>query len=235
MSISIEIAQFLASNQTTPPPSLGQRYDAKQFLPEAGNTVVCHLDFNNPTHRAVLKARRRMLALPDADRLLFTPMNSLHMTVFEGVIESRRTPNSWPADFDCATALVESATKSILSRLTEFSPPPSFAVRVAGLRPTGLILEGATEKDEINLRAWREALTTPFGYRHDDHDSYQYHMTFAYPVEWLPDSAQSHWEAELSSILADLANAAPVIPLTAPAFCQFANMNRFDELLILAD
>lgn len=232
MSIRTEIAQYLSSNNTAPPPSLGQRYDAKRFLPEAGNTVVCHLDFDNPTHVAVLEARRRMLALPGADRFLYTPMSSLHMTVFEGVIETRRTRNTWPAEL-ATTASVESATKTILGHLTDFSPPHSFSVRVAGLRPTGLILRGATENDEVHMRAWREALTEPFGYRHDDHDTYQFHMTFAYPIEWLPESAKAHWESEFSSILADLACAAPVIPLTPPAFCQFADMNRFDEILVL--
>ncbi|MDA8746929.1 DUF1868 domain-containing protein [Litoreibacter sp.] len=232
MSINTEIAKFLDSNNTSPPPGLGQRYDTKKFLPESGNTVVCHLDLDTPTHGAVLKARRRMQALPGADRFLYTPKNSLHMTVFEGVIETRRTPNTWPAEFD-STASVESATNSILARLTEFSPPPSFAVRVEGLRPTGLILKGATAEDDTNMRVWREALTEPFGYRHDDHDSYKFHMTFAYPVEWLPESAKSHWESEFQSILADLVGAAPIIPLRPPAFCQFADMNRFEELLIL--
>ena len=154
------------------------------------------------------------------------------MTVFEGVIDTRRKPNTWPADLGI-TASVESATELILARLTGFSPPPRFSVRVAGLRPTGLLLEGATNEDEATMRAWRKALTRPFGYCHDDHDLYRFHMTFAYPVKWLPDSSRSHWEKEFESILADLAEAVPVIPLKPPAFCKFANMNRFDEILVL--
>lgn len=232
MTIRIEVDQFLASNHTTPPTSLGRRYDSKKFLPEAGNTVVCHLDLNAPAHTAVLEARRRMQTLPGADCFLYTPMSSLHMTVFEGVIESRRTPNTWPAG-SAHMASVDRATKSILARLVEFSSPPGFAVRVAGLRPTGLILTGATQEDDTRMRAWREALTEPFGYRHDDHDAYQYHMTFAYPLDWLPESARFHWQSELTAILAELVKAAPVIPLKPPAFCAFADMNRFDELLVL--
>jgi hypothetical protein len=234
MPISAEIDRFLASNRALPPSNLGKRYDAEKFLPEAGNTVVCHLDFDSPSHSAVLEARRRMQALPGADRFLFTPVSSLHMTVFEGVIDTHRTQNTWPAGFDLS-ASVESATKEIFECLKTFSPPPDFAVRVAGLRPTGLILEGATAQDEANMRAWREALTVPFGYRHDDHDDYKFHMTFAYPIAWLPDDAQAHWEAEFGLILADFANAAPVIPLVSPAFCQFADMNRFEELLVLSE
>ena len=229
MSVVVEIAQFLASNHTSPPSRLGQRYDAKQFLPEAGNTVVCPLDFDCPTHTAIIEARQRMLHLPNADHFIYTPVSSLHMTVFEGVIETRRIANTRPAEFDLS-ASVESATAAILARLAEFSPPPGFAVRVAGLRPNGLVLEGATEGDDANMRAWREALTVPFGYRHDNHDSYRFHMTFAYPVKWLPDSAKYQWKTELALILEELIDAAPVIPLRQPTFCQFADMNHFDEL-----
>ncbi len=232
MPIRNEVAQFLSCNRSAPPPNLGQRYDTKQFLPEAGNTVVCPLDFNASAHGAIIEARQRMLGLQGADHFIYTPISSLHMTVFEGVIETRRKPNTWPKDFDLS-ASVDSATEAILASLAGFSPPPSFAVRVAGLRPTGLILEGASEEDECNMRAWRDALAGSFGYRHDTHDDYQFHMTFAYPVQWLPDSARSHWETELASILAELLEAAPVVPLGRPAFCQFKDMNRFDEILVL--
>jgi len=232
MSVKNEVAQFLSCNRSAPPPNLGQRYDTKQFLPEAGNTVVCPLDFNSSTHGAVIEARRRMLELQSADHFIYTPISSLHMTVFEGVIETRRKPNAWPKYLDLS-ASVESATEAIVARLAEFSTPPKFAVRVAGLRPTGLILEGASEADECNMRAWRDALAGPFGYRHDTHDDYRFHMTFAYPVQWLPESARSHWEAELASILVELLDAAPVVPLGQPAFCQFGDMNRFDEVLVL--
>lgn len=232
MSVRNEIAQFLSSNRNAPPSHLGQRYDTNQFLPEAGNTVVCPLDFQAPTHGAVIDARRRMLDLPGADHFIFTPISSLHMTLFEGVIETRRKPNTWPKDLGLS-ASVDSATEAILASLAAFSAPPSFTVRVAGLRPTGLILEGASQEDESNMLAWREALADSFGYRHEKHDDYQFHMTFAYPIKWLPESARARWENELESILMELSDAAPLLPLKRPAFCEFNDMNRFDEVLVL--
>lgn len=232
MSTSDAIAPFAAHNHTTPPQRLGQRYNATRFLPEAGNTVVCHLDVSDPAHGAVLEARRRMLALPGAERFLYTPAESLHMTVFEGVIETRRTPDAWPAEIDRA-ASVDTVTTSMLERLATFSPPPGFAVRVADVHPTGLVLQGATQGDEAQMRAWRAALADLFGYRHENHDTYRFHMTFAYPIDWLPTSLLSVWKTELRAIRAELAETAPVIPLVQPAFCQFADMTRFEELLVL--
>lgn len=232
MTVKDDIAAFAAGNQTSLPRHLGQRYNTTQFLPQTGNTVVCHLDFNTSTHRAVLAARERMQALPGAEHFLYTPVDSLHMTLFEGVIETRRTLDTWPADID-RDASVERVTEALLPRLAEFSPPPRFAVRVAGLRPSGLILTGAAVEDDAHMRAWREALTKPFGYRHEDHDAYRYHMTFAYPLDWIPDAVLPLWETEFNSIVVDLVKAAPIIPLITPAFCQFADMTYFEELLVL--
>ncbi len=59
-------------------------------------------------------------------------------------------------------------------------------------------------------------------------------MTFAYSLEWLPDALIPVWEDGLAEIAADLVKAAPIIPLRAPAFCQFADMTHFEELLVLA-
>lgn len=232
MKTSAEIAHYAAGNNTSPPQRLGRRYDATRFLPEAGNTVVCHLDFNDPAHQAVLEARARMQSLPEAEKFLYTPVDSLHMTVFEGVIETRRTPEAWPADID-RNDPVDKVTEALATRLASFAPPPDFAVRVEGLRPSGLILKGATAEDEATMRAWREALTKPFGYRHDQHDSYRYHMTFAYPIDWITDTCIPVWEAEFRAILADIERAAPVIPLTPAAFCRFNDMTEFEKVLVI--
>ncbi|WP_254443378.1 DUF1868 domain-containing protein [Ruegeria arenilitoris] len=152
MSLNIEVAPFAASRNSGTPRRIGQRYNAEKFLPEAGNTVVCHLDFNAPAHKAVLEARKRMMALPEAGRFLFTPAESLHMTVFEGVTETRRTPDTWPRDLD-RDASVDSVTEAMINRLADFSAPSSFAVRVSGCGPTGLALKGATDEDEVKMLA----------------------------------------------------------------------------------
>ncbi|MCV3271087.1 DUF1868 domain-containing protein [Roseobacter sinensis] len=229
---SDDIAQYAASNNPAPPARLGQRYDETRFLPEPGNTVVCHLDTETPAHQAVLDARTRLRALPGAERFLYTPVSSLHMTVFEGVIDTRRTADAWPAGID-RDASVADVTETLRKRLEDFSGPPDFSVRAIGLLPTGLVLAGATAEDERVMRDWREALVQPFGYRHDDHDAYGFHMTFAYPTTWLPDELLPLWRAECAAILADLTAAAPRLPLRPPAFCTFEDMTAFPEVLEL--
>jgi hypothetical protein len=232
MTIDAEIDLYAARRHAAPPDRLGLRYDAMRFLPEQGNTVVCHLDRTHPAHQAVLDARTRMQALPEAEKFLYTPVESLHMTVFEGVIDTRRTADAWPAGLDRA-ASIASVTEVLTQRLASFAAPPGFALRTESLRPAGLILAGATAADAATLRDWREALTRPFGFRHAQHDSYRFHMTFCYPLDWLSEPALPVWRAELPRILADLQSAAPVIPLRPAAFCAFNDMTWFEERLVL--
>ncbi len=228
----MQVDDFAQSAHNAPPMRLGQRYDATGFLPDPGNTVVCHLDRDAPGGKAVLAARAAMQALPGADRLLFTPEDSLHMTVFEGVLDNRRVPDAWP-DWMPADAPVDAVTDAMCERLGGFAGPGAFAVSVAALRPTGLALRGAAAGDAAVLRAWRDALAETFGYRQAVHDRYEFHMTFAYPLAWLPDDHVPLWREELARIGAELAAATAVIPLGAPAFCRFADMTRFEELVVL--
>jgi hypothetical protein len=229
----MELADFALSRHKAPPTRLGQRYCETHFLPEAGNTVVCHLDSAHPGHAAVLEARRRLKAFAGDSHFLFTPASSLHMTLFEGVIEMRRAADAWPADLDRSVS-IDTATDYLMQRLRNFAPLAPFRVRVADIRPTGLALEGATQEDRQVMRAWRDALTRPFGYRHKAHESYRFHMTFAYPIAWIDDADIPAWQAEIDAILADLVAKCPVLPLRPPAFCSFADMTLFEERLLLS-
>ncbi|MCH2163546.1 MAG: DUF1868 domain-containing protein [Marinovum sp.] len=229
---AMHVDTFTEAHNPGEPRSIGSRYNAHGFLPEAGNTVICHLDRTDPTHAAILECRRSLMLLPGADTLLFTPEDSLHMTVFEGTVDTRRHAGAWPEGIALDAGITE-VTDALLPRLEAFESPGEFKVKLRGISPGELALEGATDADEQTLRAWRDALTTPFGYRQAHHDSYQFHMTLAYPVTWLPDELAPIWSLTLDDFAADLARKAPVIPLRPTAFCSFGDMTHFEELLVL--
>lgn len=214
---------------------MGTRFDKDgRFLPEPGNTVVCHLDPGSSSEAAVIAARSRCRALPEADRLTFTPIPSLHMTLFQGVIEYRRRLPYWPKDMALDTP-IEAMTAYYLDRLQGFASGPPFKMQAAAVSPTGLTLEGVEHPDVRALSDWRDRLAEVFGYRHPDHDSYRFHITFAYLVEPMSEEATAVWTEEAPKILAELTSAAPVIDLMPPAFCTFEDMEFFDELLVLGE
>lgn len=57
--------------------------------------------------------------MPDADLLAFTPVSSLHMTLFQGIIEYRRRLPYWPQDVPLDTS-VEAMRRLYLERLKSF-------------------------------------------------------------------------------------------------------------------
>ena len=91
-----------------------------------------------------------------------------------------------------------------LGRLRDFVPGPRFRVEAVAARPTGLVLQGATPRDRDLMRDWRGRLSELMGFRHPNHDTYQFHLTFAYPVSWLDDAELPAWQALFEEVLADI-------------------------------
>jgi hypothetical protein len=233
-TIRPSLAEVLASRTDLPPLRLGIRYDAAgNFLQEPGNTIVCHLARRTASEAIVLQVRERLLALPGADCLAFTPAASLHMTLFQGVIDTRRKHPYWPADIPLHLA-IDQMTRRMMTRLDGFDGCGPFSVKATEVTPTGLTVEAVTEKDAKVMQAWRDKLAQVFGYRHPDHDTYTFHITFAYVIRGIPDAAAAQWQRVLDESLDLLRRAAPVIELREPAFCRFRDMKHFEELLILA-
>lgn len=232
-SIKPSLTGFFAGSNPTAPAHLGTRYDISgNFLVEPGNTVVSHLVKGSPSEAVVLAVRERMLAMPDADRLAFTPVSSLHMTLFQGIIEHRRRLPYWPHDVPLDTS-IDAMTHLYLERLKGFEGLGRFNIKVVEIVPTGLTVAGATEDDARIISAWRDALAAPFGYRHPDHDTYVFHITFAYQIERLADDRASEWQALFDDCLSLFSSRAPIVELRAPAFCGFKDMKHFEELLVL--
>lgn len=226
------LSDYSTANRSDPPTYLGTRYDASgKFLPDPGNTVVCHLVPNSATEAALLSARER-IAAKSGSLMSFTAPQSLHMTLFQGVNERRRQLPYWPADVALDTPLAE-MTQIFARRLAGFVPGPAFAVEAIAALPSGLIVDGVTATDRAALATWRDALADVLGYRHPDHAIYEFHITYAYPNAWIAPEDMMGWQSFLDAVLADVRRQAPVLELRAPAFCSFETMDWFEELISL--
>lgn len=233
IDLSTLATHFGHNAQRAAPRHLGTRYDrAGIFQPEAGNTVVCHVVEGSATQQALIDARRQFAGMADASRLALTPVASYHMTLFQGVIEGRRAYPYWPRDIAGDTS-IPAMTEQFMQRLVGFAAGPNFKVAVTAVVPTGLRVEGVTAADRQALASWRNRFADALGYRHPDHDSYAFHITMAYLIDWIDADALPGWKAMLDAVEADIVQRAPVLDLRAPAFCRFADMNWFEELLVL--
>lgn len=223
----------VAPPEGTPNPRLGVRFDRSgRFLPEAGNTFVAQVVPGSATEQALIDLRRALKALPHADHFAFTAISSYHMTVFEGVIETRRMPGHWPdtLPFD---ASIDVATTAMTRMLSALPPLPTFAIRPVEVTPFGVTLTGAADADTEALRFWRDCLSRALGYRTPQHDSYVFHTTLAYCHTWLPPKALPAYERRMAELTEDLVARLPTLHLARPNFCRFADMNAFPPVLAL--
>lgn len=231
-SLSPELQPYSKTLNPGPLPHFGTRYrKVGGFLPEPGNTIVSHVTKGSRTQEVMIEAREKFLAMPEAPQFLFTPITSLHMTLFQGIIEYRRDQVFWPEGVPL-DAPIDDMTAIMAQRLEGFGFFEPFRVAVKKARPSGLVVEGATESDRKVMRAWRDALADLLGYRHPDHDDYPFHITFAYAIERLEDEALPRWQAMLDEVAADVQRQMPILELDPPAFCVFEDMNHFHELLV---
>ncbi|MBO6718965.1 MAG: DUF1868 domain-containing protein [Rhizobiaceae bacterium] len=228
-----EIEAFVQSRHTEPNRYLGRRFSKDGvFLPEVGNTVVRHVVSGSETELALIELRERLRGLPWGHRFAFTDVPSLHMTVFEGAIETRREPDYWPREMPL-DATLEEVTEHLAGRLEGFEGSGPFDMRIFEVTPFGLTLRGATERDEDIARAWRDALTEPFGYRSPNHGSYFFHVTLAYIIDWLPDEMAVEYKRAMAELTREFRQRIPVVELGPPAFCTFTDMNAFPPVVTL--
>lgn len=227
------LVPFSETEGSGPSHHLGIRFNQEgKFLPEPGNTIVCHLTEGSKTQASIRQMRNRYLTMPEADRLAFTAESSLHMTLFQGIIEYRRELPFWPADIPLETP-IDDMTEIMAQRLEHFRAGPMFRVTIDHMTPHGLRLKPVGENDRLALAEWRNRLADLLGYRHPDHETYAFHITFAYRVRPLSEQALFAWQAMLTEARDAFCAQFDHIALNPPAFCTFEDMHHFEELLVL--
>lgn len=225
---------FTEIGKSAPPHYLNRRFDADgTFLLEPGNTIVSHVVDGSATQQALVRVRDALKALPYGDRFAYTPVSSLHMTVFQGTIEGRRQPAYWPREL-APEAPIDETTAFFLDRLKAFPKASEFRMRPVEVTPLGVVVTGATLTDERSIRTLRDELTAPFSYSHPDHASYTFHITLAYLKAWLPTGAEGVYLPALAELTQNLMAEVDVLELDVPAFCTFNDMTEFKPQHYLA-
>ena len=220
----------------TPNPTLGLKFARDGSpLPFRGNTIICHIPETAPEVPALAELAQQLQALPWGGRFAFLPASSYHMTVFEGVTDTERTPERWPEGVAADAALAD-ITRRFIDRLRGLSVPQRFAMRPAGLMPMGtggtvVGLEPADEDTARQIRGLRESFALILGLRKPNHDAYRFHITLSYLLEWLsPAEAEQHLAAH-QHLGEAFIEAHPVLQLGPPEFCVFETLHSFLPVL----
>lgn len=200
-----------------------------------GYTTICHVNPRSDAFRALVAAQNALKTGPMASAFTFMPADSLHMTIFEGVIDYSRTADRWPAHLSFDATIAE-ATEDAATRLQYHPYKQKFQVRpveVFGGFTVGMV--GATEQDENSLRLTRNALRDALNLHRPDHDAYQFHITLAYLLRWLsPDEAQEVIAVSQAATKA-LLNQMPELSLGPVELCTFETMHQFTPIMSTAN
>ncbi|MCR8550864.1 DUF1868 domain-containing protein [Salipiger sp. P9] len=214
------------------PDAVGRKFDAEgRVLRFPGNTTLCHIDRDSDAFAALAEAQARLKAGPLADAFTFLPPESFHMTIFEGVIDSHRTPDRWPRHLPADMPLGE-VTRDFSTRLAGLGLDRRFRAR-----PTGILggfyvdMEGADAAAEAALRLTRDRLQAATNLHRSNHADYGFHITLAYLLRWLAPAEAEVLLDLCDEIGRDLVARVPEIVLGPVEFCRFDDMYRFEPLL----
>lgn len=219
----------------------GARPDSvgRKFTPEGaqlscpGYTTICHVDPVSDAFQALVQAQDALKAGPTAQAFTFMPPASLHMTIFEGVIDYSRSPERWPRHLPL-DAKIEHCADDAKTRLAAANFDTMFTVRPIGIfAGFSVSMTGATEQKEALLRKARNRLRDTLNLHRRDHDAYQFHITLAYPLRWL-SADEAVQVIGLSRNVADrLVQHMPELSLGPMELCTFETMHRFDPIMHL--
>lgn len=162
-----------------------------------GNTIISMVNHGKDVFTHFLHVRELFMASPAAQCVTLLPLDSIHMTVIEGVCDQVRRPGYWTSllPLDCPL----SATDALFeARFAELAPLGEVTLRMSHVVCTGAILlrmEPVTPADEARLRAYRDAASAALGLRFPNHDSYHFHITLGYfTKEPTPEQEQALME-----------------------------------------
>ena len=159
-----------------------------------GNTIISMVNHGKDIFAHFLHIRALLEASPAAACVTLLPLDSIHMTVIEGVCDQVRRPGYWTSflPLDCPLCATDALFEA---RFAELAPLGKVTLRMSHVVCTGAILlrmEPVTPADEAHLRAYRDAASAALGLRFPNHDSYHFHITLGYfTKEPTPEQEQA--------------------------------------------
>ncbi|PRX11522.1 DUF1868 domain-containing protein [Martelella mediterranea] len=229
------LSRLIADGQKKPlPPSIKPKGEGGKFTTEGavepypGNTFICHIDKASPEFAVLCDLQDRLKALPAAGYFTFLPQSSLHMTVFCGVSGVPLFTDGWPQGLprDLPLATVNTRFAEAIAPIRGFD---GVTVRADHLK-AGYSIHAEPADSESFDALWRmrDLLRDATGLVRDDHDSYQFHISFAYRIRRMPREMADDHIRRVASLFDDVRGKLQAIRLGPVEFCTFETMHHFE-------
>ncbi len=247
-SLAVLSGQFLAAQNAPPAPSarLPLRDTLLKFNPDgstkpfAGNTVISHLPAQSLMRDQMALLHDALAAAPFRDALGLTSVPSYHMTILNGANDQDRERTGWPA-YVPKSAPIAVCNEMVRARMAKvlLRCELPFRVQVDQQATLNFATAATLRMSPVNqaeadkLQSVRDQLAEVYGYRGKNHNSYQFHITMSYQVRDFTPAESAAYRNMLQTHLPKIVAAAPIVELGGPEYCTFADMQRFEPLLLL--
>lgn len=192
-----------------------------------GNTFICHVTRPSSGYSALIELQEEIKRSEFSTMFTWLPAPSFHMTVFQGCSPGNEGTAEWPSGL-CAKATPDEANKLMLHRIDGLQINEHFRINAKELFCAhSLTVEGIDDETNFAMRELRKQLRSATGISPPDFESYIFHITIGYLVQWLSRGASKEVVEFSNQLYARYAGDLQQIELDTCAFCNFDTLHAF--------
>ncbi len=214
-------------------PGGGGKFDTSgAVLRWPGNTFVCNVDPGSESFQRLVGLQEQVKRSPFGALFTFLPAPSFHMTVFQGYSPRELYTEHWPEGLSAESS--RDATTDFIAARIDGANLPRFSARPTGLYAgNSVTMAGLSPEDDARMRAARRHLRDLTGIHPPGFETYVFHITLGYLIQWLTSQTARDLVAFSDEIGTTFCEETPQIDLQDCAFCTFETMHHFEPVSIL--
>ncbi|NOH78207.1 DUF1868 domain-containing protein [Vibrio sp. RE86] len=203
-----------------------------------GNTFICHVDPSLELINELTWAQDQLKAMECGAKFSYLPIESMHMTVFEGVCDQIRLAEKWTSKVPLDAPL--SATTEYFSEaVRHIGAHQGFEmvydyVHNCQVGGSAIRIKPANEQTKQALADCRSQLRDATGINMPDFDDYHFHITLSYRVIELEEHEKQELLATTDRIAERISKSFGTLKHRAVEFCTFEDMFEFKPLQTLS-
>ncbi len=196
-------------------------------LPHYGNTIISFMNTREwPIYTVIKEVQEEVRRANFSQKLAFLPLDSLHMTILPLLKERDRGTALWPSYIDSKVPFRE-ADCAVYKRASEVPTFDSVSMKIRGVNITGVHLEPADEESTELLKVYRDKIAEVTEIKQEDHEEYNFHVTFAYVTADFSEEEMEEAEAITERLSKEVLKRLSKIIVPKPYFTVFNDMTKY--------
>ncbi len=199
-------------------------------LPFPGCTIIFNIPLNTNLSDQIISLQKNIENFNPEKTYFYLPPSSFHMTLFDCCNFNTKNTNYWPSDIDPDMDYKDIAVE-LNKRIQNYIFPKEFNLKLKMFfGGYSVLLEPYSEKDEKILRNCRDELSSLLKIKFENHQRYNFHITFAYILRELNQIEIKNLIEFNKNLSLDFSKKFPKITFTKPEMCTFKDMLEFKSI-----